>query len=453
MLTVHGSYVNPDDDVMRELARPARPVEPRLAEQLRQPRGGLVQVEAAEWDNLVRILARGEIEMFLGPGNVARVKFAMALAELERAGFIRMPRRGPERVVLENGNQLAPLRPNKIVDLLRRNRDDLLFRHYERLPLHNAEVHWVNLHDAVTLISEGARQTAIEFLNWLPETAHEFLDWLPETKTKAIFDALDGKADWARVRGGSGFHQRLKFRLKQLLQGVAVAALQVEELLGLMFFGHEYLIMDEAAELAKIAPLQLEKLFQALDEAVRIAAADSASDATNEIVQGMTQINVDDEAAQRFAQRIARRVSWRRTRYHTKLPPAEHLRILRQDRMDIINQNPEFSDKEELGEYRLVDDIVRRVRHTEPLVALQPMELVIVIRWDLRDVFEDHAKQLYDHFDPDLLQNRLHEASLLAIMASEGNPEACEAVDTGIAELIARLERQVRPEADGGGNS
>ncbi|MCJ1250301.1 hypothetical protein MMC30_007527 [Trapelia coarctata] len=436
MEAVHGSYVDPEDDAMIQVAQQPRPVDPRLMEQLRQDHGGLIQIEDAEQDNLFANVNQPGAMPDLGDEDRLRIVFASRVVELEEDGFMRMPPRRRERVVREHGPQSAPLQPSTLLAMLRRRRDNQIFRNLQQLEPLDANVLLENLDLAVAMLIDGAEvaiEEAVEALPGLRNATPEFV--------YPLVKAIQKDPDWARLRGGQRLELIFGRRVQRMNRGRPLAPLPLDDLLGAIFFDREICLVREVQYIATAAPLGLENMLQALEEAFTIAARDETAEGMDASVGAPLapadthRINPAENGGKRLIRQIARRITQRsrdRRRRLVFLHPHEQLQIFLHIRQDFITK---------ASHEGLLRDIRRRIQQPELIAPLQPIELLVLLRRGQRELIQEHITRLM--MEPDLFRTirlKRNVAEALQMRRTENRDRTVHReADARIDELVARL--------------
>lgn len=441
MQAVHGSFVDPEDDAMREFEEQAQRVDPRLMEQLQHGRGDLIHIEAEEQEHLFGIVNQADDVPDLGVEDRLRIEFALAASPLEEDNVIRIPPRIRQRVVEEPRPELAPLEPAMMLEMLRHRRDNHIYQHLQQLDPLDADAMLVNLDQAVGMLLDGATDARAAAMRAQPglRSANPEFD-IP------LAEAIQGNADWARSRGGQRLDIILERRIQRMNQGLSLVPPSLNDLLGVIFFRRENYIVQEVRQLATAAPQELENFFQALDEAFNVAARDE-TDEDMEVPVGASlgltdvhRINPEDQGGRELIQRIARVAALRfdeRNGRLQRLPAHKLLSVLRLSRHVEIEQarHDEF--------FR---DIRRRIRQPEPIAALHPLELLILIRRGGQNLIEEHNNrllQLPDQLQAIRMQGNLAQANTLR-MREVRSLRVHQVIDGRVDELVARRESEAR---------
>jgi len=152
------------------------------------------------------------------------------------------------------------------------------------------------------------------------------------------------------------------------------------------------------------------------------------------------RINPEDQGGRELIQRIARVAALRfdeRNGRLQRLPAHKLLSVLRLSRHVEIEQarHDEF--------FR---DIRRRIRQPEPIAALHPLELLILIRRGGQNLIEEHNNrllQLPDQLQAIRMQGNLAQANTLR-MREVRSLRVHQVIDGRIDELVARRESEAR---------
>lgn len=477
MLAEHGSYVDEGDDAMREFGQNAvfemPPLPPGLMEMpplppgLRglqrieqlQDHGGLVDLYDAGLEIDFEEMNEPDFHAPFGEQDMLRIRFAWALRFHGPAGYIRLPARGRERPVGEHGPFLVPLQPAELANMLRQRRDKDIFRHLEQLDPRDVTPQLKKLGKAAQRLEWRRREVSYR----------DLLDQHPDMVDPYAY-LMNENADFARVEGGLHFVHRLLRRFEGRIPGAPMAAPRMAEVLLLLQWGMEERILTYAGYLALAAPLELENLFQALDEAIDIVAREEepeAMDVPADILRDPAhnyRIDPEDAAENQLIQRIARRVLERMPMFEGLRNPAEKLQILRLDRMELINQNPELVDDDAAvvpygaqfmapldevptaGEVRLFRNLQRRVEGGFSLKVIQPVEILVLLRQNR----EDLAYEFIHSFDYRLQGQEVPERREMERNGEEafemrrreifGDLAARREADAKIDELAAQLD-------------
>jgi len=474
----HGSYVDPDEDALRELDQLPVPEMgelgqhpvlemPPLPPGLRGPQrieqlqdyGGLVDLDEAYEEFDLGEMGEPNFQAPYREQDMLRIRFAWALRPFTPARFLQLPARGRERLVGEHGPYLAPLQVAELVDMLRQRRDISIFRHLEQLSPRDVDIQLRNLAEAIKQMDRRAREA----------DAHDLLDLYPDMVDQHTY-MVNENADYARIDGGRLLVNRLYRRLEGRIPDTPMTAPNLTEVLLLLKHGEEVIILHYAEQLAQLAPLELENLFQAVDEAIDIVAREEEAEAMDEPA-GIPRapalahrIDPEDAAGNQLIQRIARRVRWRMQIPHLRLwSSAAQLQVLRQDRMGLINRDPEFMDEEggnaeavmrfgvqfmtplnevpTAADNRLFKHIQRRIRrrHGEQVLP-QTVEILVLFRQNREDLVVDFYNY-FQELDPEIydMEPILEEAFEIRRREILGDLVVRREADARIAELAAQL--------------
>lgn len=468
MLAEHGSYVDEGDAAMREFGQNPDFEMPPLPPGLRGPQrieqlqdhGGWVHLEEARLEIDIDEMDEPDFQAPFGEQDMLRIRFAWAMQQLTYTRFMRVPARGRERPVGEHGPFLGPLQPAELGNMLRQRRDKDIFRHLEQLDPRDVTPQLKNLE---TAIQRMWRSRAVAY--------RELLDQHPDMVDPYAY-LMSENADFARVEGGHEFIERVLRRFAGRLRRAPLAAPNPAEVLLLLQWGMEEWIFTYVGYLALVAPLEMENLFQALDEAIDIVAKDEEPEAMDEPADILRdpahnhRIDPKDAAGNQLIQRIARRVLGRVLMFDGLRNPAGKLQTLRLDRMEEINHDPELLDDAAVvpyealfttpldevptaGEVRLFQNLQRRWHRGFPRTVIQPVEILVLLRQNREDLAHGFIHAFDYRFQRREMPERLEmerngeEAYETRRRELFGDLAARREADAKITELAAQLDQDL----------